>query len=332
MLTNQTPLPALVRPHRDHLRASWQLVIAKGTWRLSSGRLAPAELQVGLHQHQVNLCLGELALDPVQAEALKPRLDEQIVWLDHDLAPPKPAFDVIVAGYATAPPGHAALFVDAGVRIGAHTAGMRAFAPRCWQRGWLGYRAQALADTVRRVPVSYALADWPSGFAVDTAPDRHPACLPWIEAPHSPSERRHHSGTPAGLGFWPENAAHRARHGGTYDPAWQTTRAPDLPADFNPRFYNAAHPDLQLKHAPAPGSAIRLVHLAPQAIVDAAFPALSLAVQARTASGRVHAALAMQPDTLILEPDHDRLSVVWRALVPAGEQGEAVRSIRLFKT
>lgn len=218
------------------------------------------------------------------------------------------------------------------MRIGTHVAGMRAFAPRRWQRGWLGYHAQVLAENVRRVPVSYALADWASGCGVDGAAHDQPACLPWIEAPQSPSERRRHPKVPAGLGFWPENAAHRARHAGTYDDAWQSTCPPDLPADFNPRFYNAAHQELQLRHAPAPGSAIRLVHLAPQAIVDATFPALSLSVQARSASGRLHAALAMQPDTLTLEPEHDRLSVLWRALIPAGEQGETVRSIRLFKS
>ncbi|MES2262216.1 MAG: DUF2169 domain-containing protein [Pseudomonadota bacterium] len=333
LLNNQTPLPALLLPYRDHLLRSHVLVIAKGSWRLSTGRLAPAEQQVGLHMQQLSLCLGDLELDPVQEQTLRPRLAEQIVWLDHDLAPPKPAFDVIVAGYVTAPPDHSHPFIEAGVRIGTQVGSMRAHAPRYWHRRWIGYEARSLAPQVRRVPVSYALADWDAGFSIKKSDDPAdtPACLPWIEALNAPSARRSHARVPAGLGFWPENAAHRSIHTGTYDDAWQKERAPDLPPDFNPRFYNAAHQDLQLAQAPAAGTPIRLVHLAEQAIVDCAFPALALSVQARTASGDTHAPLAMRPDTLVIEPEHDRLSVVWRVLIPAGTQAHSVRTVRLFK-
>ena len=34
------------------------------------------------------------------------------------------------------------------------------------------------------------------------------------------------------------------RVAGTYDEAWQNTRAPRLPTDFDPRFHNAAPPEL----------------------------------------------------------------------------------------
>ncbi|MDQ1818147.1 DUF2169 domain-containing protein [Massilia sp. CCM 9210] len=334
MLTNQTPLPATCLPHRDHLGQSHVLVIAKGCWRLSTGRMAAAEQQVGLHLHPVSTRIGELELDPAQQKAMAARRDEEIVWLDHDLAPPKPAFDVIVAGYATAPLGHPGLFIDAGVRVGTQIGSMRAFAPRYWHRTWLGYEARPLAQAVQRVPVSYAFADWATGFAIGAATDANegPALLPWIEALDTSSERRRHTRVPAGLGFWPENASHRFIHTGTYDDAWEREIAPDLPPDFNPRFYNAAHPSLQLAHAPVAGTAIRLVHLAPQAIVECSFPALGLSVQARTASGRTPAAVSMKPDTLVIEPEHDRMSVVWRVLLPASEQGDPVRTVRLFRT
>lgn len=103
MLTNHTPLPALARPFRDHHGQSHILVVAKGSWRLSTGRMASAEQQVGLHQQSVKVRLGDLLLDEAQRHALATRQDEEVVWLDHDLSPPKPAFDVMVAGYITAP-------------------------------------------------------------------------------------------------------------------------------------------------------------------------------------------------------------------------------------
>lgn len=331
LLTNQTPLPAVLRPYRDHCLQHHWLAIAKASWRLGTGRLAPAEQQAGLHMQQVGMCLGDLELDPAQATVLERRLGEQIVWLDHDLAPPKPAFDVIVAGYATAPAGHGGLFIDAGIRIGRHVVTMRAYAPRYWHRHWLGHEARPVGPPVRRVPLSYALADWDSGFAVGQQGDT-PAYLPWIVPVAGASRRRSHARMPAGFGYWPENAAHRSIHAGTYDDAWQTQRSPDLPADFNPRFHNCAHQDLQLPHPPVPGTPIRLVHLAQAQVIDCAFPGLSLGVQARTASGHMQAVRAMVPDTLVIEPEHDRLSVVWRALIPAGAQGDAVRTVRLFKT
>ncbi|MDQ1815668.1 DUF2169 domain-containing protein [Massilia sp. CCM 9210] len=330
MLTNQTPLPALARAHRDHLGQSHILVIAKGAWLLSTGRMAPAEQQVGLHMQPVKRRIGDLELAPAQRAALHARLQDEVIWLDHDLAPPKPACDVMVAGYATAPFDHPHPYIDAGVRIGDKSSGLRAFAPRFWQDGWLGHKAKALATTVQRVPLSYAFADWPSGFAIEQGDET--AYLPWIEALHADSRRRSHARVPAGFGFWPENAVHRSKHSGTFDDAWLRERSPDLPTDFNPRFYNAAHPELQLVRAPQAGTAIRLVHLARQAIIDCTFPALALAVQARTAAGHMPAPTAMTADTIIIEPDHDRLSIIWRALVPSGQQADAVRSVRLFKT
>lgn len=334
VLINQTPLPAVLLPYRDHLLRSHVLVIAKATWRLSTGRLAAAEQQVRVNMQQFSICLGDMELDPVQRDALEPRLEEPVVWLDHDLVPPKPAFDVIVAGYATAPVNHPHAFIDCGVRIGTHVGSMRAYAPRYWYRGWLGYEARGMTSQVCRVPVTYALADWDSGCAIRKPGDADdtPAGLPWIESLNADSERRRHARVPAGLGFWPENATHRAIHAGTYDDVWKKKRAPDLPLDFNPRFYNSAHKDMQLARAPSAGTPIRLVHLARQAIVDCTFPAFALSVQARTASGAMRPPLPMTADTLVIEPEYDRLSLVFRALLPAGEETESVRTVRLFKS
>jgi hypothetical protein len=306
------------------------LVIVKGCWRMSDGRLAPAEQQVSLYTQPLRYRLGDLELDAAQQKTMGKRLDDEIVWLDHDLSPPKPAFDVLVAGYVTAPPEYRHGDVDASVRIGRKTIAVRAHVPRYWRRGWFGYRATPLAPVVRRVPLTYAVADWPEGFPL-VAQDDAPAWLPWIESPKHASRRGKHARTPAGLGFWPENAAHRLPHAGTYDAVWQQEIAPDLPRDFDPQFYNVAHPDAQLPSAPAPGTPIRLVHLAEQPVIECVFPALDLCVQATTAAGEMQAPEALRPDTLILEPDHNRLSVIWRLLLPAGRERSTLRSVRLFK-
>ncbi|MET3140087.1 hypothetical protein AAKU61_004471 [Undibacterium sp. GrIS 1.2] len=335
MLTNHTPLPAIARPYRDHKGHSHILVVVKGGWRLSTGRMAAAEQQVGLHEQSVKVLLGDLLLDEAQRKALATRRDEEIVWLDHDLSPPKPAFDVLVAGYITAPPNYTKDYIDASIRIGQHSSGMRAFAPRYWRIGWFSQHAKTIVPAVRRVPITYAVADWSEGFPLNppgASQGLVAAWLPWIETKHASSRRLKYSKKPAGMGFWPENVWHRQPHAGTYDEVWQRERSPDLPKDFNTRFYNVAHPDLQLPAAPVAGTAIQLKHLSTQANIECCFPSLQLSVQATTAAGNTLPVTRLQADTLIIEPEYDRLSVVWRILLPAGAQQTALRSVRLFKT
>lgn len=330
-LINQTPLSATALPHTDHNGRSGILIVAKGTWQLRSGKLAAAEHQAGLNKKQVMLRLGDIVQDELQRKVLKDRLDDEITWLDHDLSPPKPACDVIVAGYVTPPANYREASIDAGIRIGSHTVSLRAHAPRYWEAGLIGAKPKPIAPSIARMPLTYALADWTSGFPAEIKPDTL-ALLPWIEAVDSPAQYRKHASKSAGFGFWPENAAHRLPLAGTYDDAWKQKRSPLLPADFNPRFYNAAHPDLQLPTAPKAGTPIRLVHLAVEQVIDTVMPALSLVVQGTDAAGSTAAPTSMKADTLIIEPEHDRLCVVWRALLPAGMGAKAIRNLRLYKS
>lgn len=335
MLTNHTPLAALARPYRDHKGRNHILLVAKGTWRLSTGRMASAEKQVGLHEQAVRLRIGDLELDAAQRLAMQARQDEQIIWLEHDMSPPKPVFDVIVAGYVTAPDDHHKAYIDASIRIGTQRARMRAFVPRYWCIGWLGYYVKPIVPAAHRVPITYAVADSAAGFPLDppgASDGLVAAWLPWIESQDATSRRGKHSKAPAGFGYWPDSAAHRQRYTGTCDAAWEKKTAPNLPKDFNPRFYNIAHPDLQLSKAPAGGTSIELTHLAKRAVIECRFPTLSLSVQASTAGGQALAAALLQADTLIIEPEFDRMSVVWRILLPAGTQESTLRSLCLFKT
>jgi hypothetical protein len=329
-INNQTPLAATLLPHRDLAGRPHVLLVAKATWSLHTHRLAAAEQQVGLWVQPQRRRLGELDLDDAQKQALGDRAAEDIIWLDHDLLPPKPAFDVVVAGYATAPPHHTAAHLDAGIRIGNHTRVLRAFAPRVWDRGLLGYVAKALSPCVKRVPLSYAVADWASGFAVMTS-DAQGHALPWLESLEASAHRTRHAARPVGFGHWPENAPHRQTHAGTYDDVWQDQRAPQLPLDFNARFYNVAHPELQLSAAPAAGTSIGLAHLAVQPAINTRMPDLQLAVQATTVAGATQKLQALRSDTLVIEPDLMRMLQVWRVTLPTSEGSDALRSIRLFK-
>lgn len=334
-LDNQTPLPALLKAQADAEGKPHALLVAKCTWRLDNGRMAGAEQQIGLRQEPLRLPLGELALCDAQRQALAQRLGEEVIWLDHDVSPPKPLFDVVLAGYATRrakaeDKGKPPASFEAGLRIGNHVAGICVHPPRYWKRGLLGYSETPLVAFVERVPLCYALADCEGGFALE-APEDQSVWLPWIEAIKQPSQRRKYGKAAAGLSYWPESAPHRLRHMGTYDDAWQDERAPALPKDFNPRFYNVAHPALQLDEAPAPGTDIRLANLGEAPVIDSRMPALRLAAQGTTAGGQSLAAIDLRPDTLLIEPEHNRLSMIWRAMLPNPSGRDALRTVRLFR-
>lgn len=325
-LSNLTSLPASLHFYKLPKQEAQIAVIAKATWQLSTGRLAAAESQEPVRSEPLRIQLGKLDIDDGQRRALGDRQDEEVVWLDHDLTPPKPAFDVIVAGYVTPPPGWKRPSIRASVQIGAHTCALDAYVPRYWKIGFFRHSVQPIYSSLRRVPLSYAVSDCENGFPVTAEFGKHQR-LPWLVAAGAKPNLRKHAKRAAGFGHWPESAPHRAQYAGTYDEDWQKTRQPDLPLDFDSRYFNTAHPDLQLPAAPASGTTITLKHLSNTPEVRATMPALALEAQSCASDGQYGPRQPMRADTLILEPDLGRYSLIYRTAFSAGN---GLRGIRLL--
>jgi hypothetical protein len=306
------------------------LLITKSTWRIDSGRLAPVEQQVGIFLRPQTLYLGDLDLNQIQRQALGKRKDEEVVWLDHDLTPPKPLFDLLVAGYVTPPKGYHKTRIEASVRISDQLTTLEAHVPRYWKPSLINHTPVPLSKTLHRVPISYALADWSAGFPLDPEPEQT-QLLPWLQRPGISCHRKRHDKYPAGFGYWPEYADHRKRHSGTYDKAWQWQRMPDLPNDFDDRFYNVAHPELQLMQAPTAGTEIHLIHLSETPLLTVRMPSLVLAAQVTTVGGNTLPPVSLRPDTLTIEPDHSRISLIQRTTLKMDSSERAISSVRLIK-
>ncbi len=117
---------------------------------------------------------------------------------------------------------------------------------------------------------------------------------------------------PAPVGFGPV-AAHwlpRSPLAGTFNEEWKERRSPLLPEDFDPAFYNVAPTDQQLE-AFVPGDEVRLVNLTlagqerfvlPNAAVPIIFVGDKAVINTRTTV-----------DTLVIDPERQRLSIVSRA-------------------
>ena len=118
------------------------------------------------------------------------------------------------------------------------------------------------------------------------------------------------------MSFGPIGRAWKPRFGwaGTYGQRWLDERAPFWPADFDTRYFQAAPPDQQMPYLRG-GEEITLHNLTPHARVDFHVPRLHLPlllVRHRGPDEQLEPVI----DTILLEPDLGRFTLIWRATVP----------------
>lgn len=261
-LINHTPFPAHAGFLRDHTGQSWWQIWLKGSFDIPVGR-APrfAATQTPLH-------LGPVYADDNPAGLL---------LADTDLAHHKPRVDLTIHAQATPDPN--------GPRD------LR-FALGSWQK------------TIRLYP-SKVWGDWRSPLRPDPSPSKDPVTLDWRAAaggvdmavnplgqwqdrpaqvvyPNDKPNRKVLPSRAAGLGAIPPHWPQRSQHGGTYDQAWEQSRAPLLPTDFDPAFWQTAPEDQQL-----PRTALQSTELLVEGLDGAgdtrsyALPAIDLDMQTK---------------------------------------------------
>lgn len=345
-VVNNTPFRAQAFAHSDLEGRPGVLLLVKGSWLLSSvphaaPRMAPAERQLPIYRTGLRQTLGSLALDDAQAGVVESR--RHAIWerFETDHVPPKPRFDVLINAWAVSPDGQRRPSIDAAVD---YTSGgqrrcllaLRAHGPRVWRAGAssLGRLVPTLLAPARRVPllrpfafggqalqddghsVSYEANPEGQGFhrSRQTAKD---AALPWVESTQAALHHWDDVATPVALGHVPPHHVPRRDLQGTMDQHWQRSRAPHRPLDFDPRHHNAAPDALQLADAPQPGDMLTLQHMAEQPQLHFSWPALRLAAQAETRGGTRLALQHARCDTVLIEPDEQLATLVWRAQLHA---------------
>jgi hypothetical protein len=135
--------------------------------------------------------------------------------------------------------------------------------------------------------------------------------LPNIEDPRQSIESLGDTPAPAGFGFVGPAWLPRRRFAGTYDKAWQKQRAPYLPRDFDLRFFNAAPPELTFDRFLAGGEAVHLAGVSPEGPIRFVLPRCR-PVAAVTVAG-AHEKPSFDLETVVLEPDLNRICLTWRA-------------------
>ena len=250
-----------------------------------------------------------------------------------DLVPWRPACDLTHVG-----PLHAAeprMPIQAGLQIGDHAAVVRAHGPRQWTHEGGRWRLTPPGEVPETVDVSYRHAVGgrfigdpdgrvdvrnpigPGRIDPEFTPTSRAFDAPRIDREDDPlTDEEGADPRPRGLGPIPPWWRARQRHAGTYDDAWREARHPRLPADFDYRFHQVAHPDLILPVLPRGDETVYTVGLVPGGgRLDVRLPALTPWARFAFADGReVEAMLTLDGIHLDFREGR-RLDLTWRCWI-----------------
>jgi hypothetical protein len=314
-LENHTHFDAKAIPFRG-IQGYLLTVIVKATFDFKSQPAA----------EQIPIVFGDLFEDASDGGGIR---------YESDLVPFKPRTDIVLSGQAYAPEGRPVQAMMVGLKVGAVESRLAVIGERFWNYTSLlsrGYTATRPKSFIRQ-PIRYAEAfggvDASTGdycventsgkgfFSMDTKAKIAGTPLPCIENPRHLIKTCKDHPLPVGYGFYHRSWFPRAKFAGTYDKAWRKKRSPWLPADFNYRFYNGAHPELQVKGYLKGNEPVELLHLTPEGVSQFNLPGINpqcnvIWWQKKNKDNGV----PMNLDTLFLMPDEYAYCLVWRTAIP----------------
>ena len=163
-------------------------------------------------------------------------------------------------------------------------------------------------DTFAENPVGQGYYPRRSGFDIIGLP------LPNTEETGRPVADRGGAYRPMAFSTLSRNIPQRIAHAGTYNQDWIDNHFPFLPRDFNPLYYQCAPPDQQIDH-PRGGEPFGLFNLTPEGWTTFQLPSLDLAIEFTNAAYQRTEVPAVV-DTVVIEPDLQRVLLLWRASYP----------------
>jgi hypothetical protein len=325
-LANKTGLVATIfaAPNPDGVDSLYTII--KGTYALNrldaSGFPAVAEEQVP------PVLADEYHGDPIKSS----------VRVASDLSLVKPATDVLLIGTAYAPNGRATTWMDVSLTAGPLRKFVRVFGDRFWRSG----------DPTRPQPFERMPLVWERAFGgIDTAKDkvggepRNPVGagfrapdgekpledlpLPNLEDPRLPISSWKDRPAPAAFAPLAAHWEPRKSFAGTYDEAWQKNRAPYLPKDFDPRFFQIAPEGMIAAGYLRGGEIIDLNGVTPTGRLAFRLPAVRWKVAYSLDGSTEFPPLNL--DTVLIEPDMARVILVWRTVLACDKKLLKVREI-----
>lgn len=242
----------------------------------------------------------------------------------------KPATDVVLIGHAL-PTSADRTEGLVGLRVGPLQKTVKVFGDRRVVRR-LGLAMIGRPAPFERLPLVYerAFGGWDRS---DADPGQHrrearnpvgvglrahlkpeeEAWLPNFEDPQHLMASVDDTPPPAGFGFIGPDWQPRLGLAGTYDALWVKTRRPLLPRDFDRRFFNAASPGLVAPGYLRGDEVAVVIGMAPEGRVDFRLPGGPAPACRIGLRGRRWQALQTVLDTVTIDLDARRVTLMWRA-------------------
>ena len=263
---------------------------------------------------------------------------------ENDLVLTKTTTDIVVIGHAYAPGGRPTTETDVGLRVGPVQKVLQVTGDRRWDAPGI-----SSPEPFLRMPLVYERAfggvdarsehperDWDwrnpvgTGFAM-SRDNLAGIALPNIEYPNEAVCAWSDRPRPAGFGPIGSHWQPRVGLAGTYDDTWMKTRQPLLPDDFDDRFFQYAPQDQQSPEFLRGGEPATLYRLTPGGELRFTLPKLFLGFETQFYDGSSETHKTRRLHSVILEPDHPRVSLVWHTALRCHGKGHklAFTTVRL---
>jgi hypothetical protein len=297
------------------------VVVVKGTFRIP----ARSGEALRLHEEQVPLVMSDVFFGEPGLSA--PRYEV-------DFSARKPRCDILLNATAYAPEGRPTTKTTVGVRVGAWSKSFDVVGDRVWEAGLGGIGASATTPFVQ-MPIAYDRAFGGTDNRSEDPADHAAYMLnpvgrgfhkklksEWVDgAPLPNTEETGKSVSwvdgdyrPMSFGAIGRHWEPRYKYAGTYDQRWLDDVFPFLPADFDEQYYQAAPLDQQLAK-PLGEQLVTLVNLTPDGRREFVLPHFEAPIHLFPKRGG-REDLAAQADTILIEPDPERVLITWRATRP----------------
>jgi hypothetical protein len=325
-LDNQTPFKSVMAVLPDQDAIDTLYVILKATLTLRPRlALAPEQMPPTL--------ADEYHGDPTSSSLKK--VSEMHIG--------KRGTDVLLTGRAWAPAGRATPEVWVRLTVAERQKTIRVFGDRSWTRDGnpstpAPFEAMPLVWE-RAFGGIHQLADRCLGeernpAGVGFAGQRDAAELlgqpvPNLEDPAAPLERLGQNPAPACFAPVAPHWLPRRAFAGTYDQQWQRKRAPYLPADFDRRFLQCATAEMTFDRFLQGSEPVEVRGVTPDAPISLTLPVANLEINVRVA-GQTERPIA-NLETVLIEPDENRLCLTWRAALPCDRKVLKVEKVTVTR-
>ncbi|RKG84536.1 DUF2169 family type VI secretion system accessory protein [Corallococcus terminator] len=328
-IENETPFAQGLMGLADEEGRPLLLVVIKATYSLTGTGLRLAKQQVPINWS------GEPLGKPGESSD---RYESEGAFI-------KPATDVVLLGHAHAPRSGATETLVA-LQVGPLKKAVRVLGERTWFKS-LGRVGATKPLPFERIPLTWerAFGGWdktdaqkPSfeprnpvgtGFRASPRHFEEGLALPNLEDPEDPLRDFGQQVRPAGFGFTSPHWHPRARYAGTYDEAWNKTRKPLLPRDFNRRFFNAGAPGLIASGYLKGDEPIVIAGASAKGRLSFDLPGQAAPNVLVEQTGGEDVRPEMHLDTVILDTDEDQVLLTWRGHVVLRDGIHDVRSLRM---